>query len=542
MRTLAPAVLALSFFLVACDKDDTTPDATPEVTAPDVVTTPDVPVVDAAPDPGPPDTTPDVPPDVVPETTAEVDTGPPPECTVETAEVDCDDDDDCTEDTCDAGVCVHAAIPDCCTEDSQCDDGIACTVDSCNTFQDRCLNLPDSNLCCVATDDCNDNNDCTVDLCAANACVFLQDTSNAACACNSNFDCDDSTDCTTDVCNDGVCSNTPDASASGCCAVDGDCDDQDDATLDVCQQGICLNTSTACADDGDCTSLDACQAGTCTDGACVFAPVAWSGCCQLASECDDGQAATTDTCLSNQCVNSISGSAATCASDAECTSPNACAASTCATQAGLCTEAAVSGGSGCCQTPTDCAPAADHCLGATCEAFACGTEALTGSQPFWTETFETVDGWTVVDDGNGATWQLGTAQAISLPSALYYGQLPAMNYDVGTTTGSATSSIITPPAGATSLTLTFWVAGDIEPISSRDLLWVDVVVGGVATEVWNKDTAGGLGTGWTEQTVDITAQATGPFEVRFSFDSVDAQANAGDGVYIDDVAVLAPCP
>ncbi len=92
------------------------------------------------------------------------------------------------------------------------------------------------------------------------------------------------------------------------------------------------------------------------------------------------------------------------------------------------------------------------------------------------------------------------------------------------------------------MTLKFWVSADIEPISSRDLLEVSVVVAGTPTQVWSKDDAGGLGFGWSEISVDLTAAATAPFEVRFAFDTIDGTNNGGEGIYIDDVRVLAPCP
>lgn len=468
-----------------------------------------------------------------------------PECTVATVAVDCQDLDTCTEDMCVDGVCVNASIDGCCKTDDACDDGVACTVDSCNTILKQCQFLAGSNLCCLTAADCDDGEACTADLCAAHQCVFVREAS-AECACTSNTQCDDGSDCTVDMCQAGSCTHTPGASA-GCCAVDAHCDDGDPTTFDHCQYGSCWNAALPCAADVDCVATSGCLEATCgVEAICAFTSVSWSGCCGYDGDCDDDNDATDDACIEGQCVYAL-GAPVACAADTECTTPNACVVSECAPVAGYCSATALDG-SGCCSSAADCSAPSDYCTAAVCDSLSCATTPLSGMQPWWQEDFGSeaagseVAGWTLVQDGGGAHWQVGQEQAISAPSSLYYGRLPELDYDVGHTQGSVTSVVLTVPAGVTATTLSFWVAGDIEPISSTDQLWVDVVVAGQATMVWSKNTAGGLGTGWTEQSVNLTAYVGAPFQIRISFDSIDGQTNTGEGVYIDEMQLLAQCP
>ena len=164
--------------------------------------------------------------------------------------------------------------------------------------------------------------------------------------------------------------------------------------------------------------------------------------------------------------------------------------------------------------------------------------------PYWQEAF---DGptltWTVVEDATTAKWQLATAQYISAGYSLYYGALPAKTIDVGTTEGTVTSSVITPDL-TVPVMLSFQRNAAIEAITSVDKFWLEVVdeQSGIATEVWNKNYNLGPGLGWKSVLLDISDSVTGPFRLRFAFDSVDAIAGPlNEGVYVDDIRIGTPC-
>jgi len=161
----------------------------------------------------------------------------------------------------------------------------------------------------------------------------------------------------------------------------------------------------------------------------------------------------------------------------------------------------------------------------------------------WGNNFDktAVTGWTILGDGKKAKWQVSTNQAISKPNSLYYGILPDKNYHVGgSTKGSATSPVITPPAGP--VHLSFQRNAAIEPGTANDKLWLELVQGTSVTTIWDKTYKKGPGVGWKLVELDISSQIKGPFQLRFQFDSVDGKDNFKEGVYVDDVAILTTCP
>jgi hypothetical protein len=164
--------------------------------------------------------------------------------------------------------------------------------------------------------------------------------------------------------------------------------------------------------------------------------------------------------------------------------------------------------------------------------------------PYWEESF---DGptltWDVVADTTTAKWQLATAQFISPSFSLYFGSLPEKTIDVGTTEGSVTSPVINPNLTQPVL-LVFQRNAAVEAITSVDKFWLEVVdeTSGLATEVWNKNYNFGPGLGWKSVLLDLSDAVSGPFRLRFVFDSVDALAGPlNEGVYVDDVQIGVPC-
>ncbi len=533
MQLIRFAVLALVLVL-GCPKADEVDDVAPPVEdVPDVAEEPDIPDEPDEgddPDPGP---TPEV---DEPDEGDDPDEGPPPECTTGD---DCKDFDNCTEDVCtEEGTCENPPIVGCCTDDSECDDGIACTIDECNSIQGKCLHTFQDNTCCFTAEDCIDSDPCTLDLCASNTCVHPQLPSDQ-CTCVSDVLCDDGNPCTADKCKAGSCEYAFGQDGDQCCTSVTDCDDGDDTTYDSCQQGLCWHGKGACATAEDCVAPSACVKASCDDGQCVFAEP--PDCCVVDGECDDGHDVTDDACVESQCVHTI-GSPTACTSDTNCFQPNPCTTSSCKMEAGLCSFEPTFGGD-CCTQDADCPAPPDECSISACTVFQCAVTPLDPALKIvWSSDFDDgmLQGWTVDTDGKNAKWQVDSAQAISPPNALYYGQLPDMNYNVGATFGSVTSpEIIAEPTDT--VVLFFQRNADIEPISSRDLLWLEVVQGSDATQIWDKGYEGGPGLGWKAVTLDISDVVSGPFQLRFQFDSVDDIGNFGAGVYVDDVRIQMPC-
>jgi len=161
----------------------------------------------------------------------------------------------------------------------------------------------------------------------------------------------------------------------------------------------------------------------------------------------------------------------------------------------------------------------------------------------WTANWDdgTLGGWTVAGDGKAAKWQLTDVQAVSAPHSIYYGQVPAMDYDVGHTQGTITSPGIVVPEDLTGVYLTFWRSVDTEPFVTSDLFSLEIKQG-EWQEIWNKNNDGGPGLGWKFEEVPLVITANATIQLRFVFDSVDEKQKATMGVLVDDVKLMMPCP
>jgi hypothetical protein len=152
-----------------------------------------------------------------------------------------------------------------------------------------------------------------------------------------------------------------------------------------------------------------------------------------------------------------------------------------------------------------------------------------------------MQGWTAGGDGKPAKWQPSKGDSVSPEYSLYYGQLPQMNTDVGVTKGFVTSPIITPPSSGT-MTLSFSRNAKINPGLSLDQLELHALISGQFLPLWDKSYQGGPGLGWKTVEIDLTDDINGPFQLRFSFDSLFSTTAIKEGVYIDDVQILQGCP
>ncbi|MBT9558878.1 MAG: hypothetical protein IV100_22800 [Myxococcales bacterium] len=529
-RTGFGAALLISLLLLAaCESvesaengaDDVATEPTPDGAGVDGSNA-DVRVEDVTPDTGP-----------TPDDGASVDVAPP-ECVPSAETKVCNDFLSCTVDACIEGACVHTPVPGCCVTGDACDDGIACTTDSCNTIQNRCQHVRSSNACCVTTADCDDLDACTVDECVANQCVHPKTNE---CQCQSGITCDDGNACTVDQCDLGICDYA--LSGASCCKSAADCDDGDTATTDGCQVGLCTHQlEGACATDADCVAGNACVSRACVEGTCVTSPV--PGCCLLDVECADALADTVDRCAQGRCVHDT-GTAQACANG--CAAPNACLTATCVNGPELCSLTPAAGPE-CCTADADCGEGSS-CTDVRCVLGVCESQPTGAEQVVWSESFDSGAPLSfTVSGGSGAvTWQLAQTGALSQPGALYYGQLPQLDYDVGVSAGVATAPPIALPAGSPSLRFARNLA--IEPGQVNDKVWLTVTVTGQApVTIWDKTWNAGPGVGWKDVQLDLSAYAGKTVTLSLHFDSVDGKNNGGqyNGAWFDDFRVTTPCP
>jgi len=264
------------------------------------------------------------------------------------------------------------------------------------------------------------------------------------------------------------------------------------------------------------------------------------GCCQISSDCLDSLSDTTDLCIAQRCIHTVGTSPMACSETQPCPDEGPCLETTCNLTAGLCSSLLLDE-AGCCATEASC-ESEDPCTLASCIDFQCAFEENVELLPYWTADFDSTDlsAWAITTDETQARWQLSDARSDTAPNSLYYGRLPQKNYDVGPTSGTITSPIITPQPGAP-VWLLFERNIYTEAISSTDKLWLDLIVDGKTFPIWDKNFDKGPGIGWKSVALDITDKATGPFVIRFSFDSVDEIKNDKEGVYIDTIRVAAPC-
>jgi len=148
-------------------------------------------------------------------------------------------------------------------------------------------------------------------------------------------------------------------------------------------------------------------------------------------------------------------------------------------------------------------------------------------------------GWALVNTSSSTGWTVADRRAAGGSQyALYYGDPTAGSFDAGDVThrGSATTSPVALPTGK-HLRLGFDLYVDTESGAGYDTL--SVAADGVT--LWSKDAAGSPVTQkqWQHVEVDLAPLAGKTVSLAFTFDTVDAIANGGEGVYVDNVVVAA---
>ena len=194
----------------------------------------------------------------------------------------------------------------------------------------------------------------------------------------------------------------------------------------------------------------------------------------------------------------------------------------------------------------------DPCTADFCDDGACAAQlAPSGPQCCYEgvlhqASFEgtSTDGFLVVNLAEGGeppiVWQPHVGRAHDGAGSLYLGDPTTMTFaNGGVVKASATTKPIALPAGRP-IELSLWALLSVEEGKSWDVLTVAVIVDGALVPVWAKGSDTPLDT-WFRVRVDLSAFANEIVQVVLAFDSVDETLNDGEGVYVDDLRLLALC-
>ncbi|MBI2659191.1 S8 family serine peptidase [Candidatus Woesearchaeota archaeon] len=144
-----------------------------------------------------------------------------------------------------------------------------------------------------------------------------------------------------------------------------------------------------------------------------------------------------------------------------------------------------------------------------------------------------VNGWT-----NTSLWHQETKRAYSpIKSWAYNTGAPNYNYDIGTNSGTLTSSVIDLSAYKSAI-LTFNYLYQTEWLGTVfDQRWVQIGLNGNFTNI--TQLSGDTMLTWNDDSIDISSYAGKPdVQVRFFFNTVDSLYNNYEGWYIDDVVIV----
>ena len=302
--------------------------------------------------------------------------------------------------------------------------------------------------------------------------------------------CDDGDACTTDTC----------LGAAGCDFTPLACDDGDLCTTDGCDPATgCTHPVLSCDDEDPCTDDSSCDPAT----GCVNAAI--DGCCIDAGGCDDEDACTVDGCDTelHTCSHTPVQDALCCNVADDCDHPDP-----------LCTSVS--------------------CLDSQCVVGWVGGAGCCVSDPYGFSFDLGPEGFTWQNIPAFAGWGWSDAQ-----TAMHFGDADAGNYDFGPAWASLFSPPLTLQPDVTSV-LSFAAWLDVEADLLDDTLDVNVHVGGEVFHVWGKAAVSALQT-WATHEVDLSQWAGETVVIEWMFDSLDSDANTGEGVYVDDVSITVTC-
>ena len=152
----------------------------------------------------------------------------------------------------------------------------------------------------------------------------------------------------------------------------------------------------------------------------------------------------------------------------------------------------------------------------------------------------TTEGWTIDNSaGSGdGLWQVNNGRSTSPTFSLHYGNGVGGTYNTnGINSGTVTSpSIDVPAAGGD---LTFNILRDVEFFATGFWDRFSVTILPTNTTIYTTGPDGGTGGVFEPVSLDLGAFAGTTIQIVFAFDTLDANFNDHEGIWIDDVTV--PC-
>ena len=192
----------------------------------------------------------------------------------------------------------------------------------------------------------------------------------------------------------------------------------------------------------------------------------------------------------------------------------------------------------------------NRCVDAVCVSFTVPTEQCCETDVLFSETFdETIaDGVTFSQLNGSAGWHVLPARAASPPEALYFGDPERMTYNVGVHVAGEVRlpAVELPRDRETVLTMRLYALIETNPQYDIFQIDADIMDGGAVaatTTLFRKrDIPVDSYQGFALVSASMKELAGATVVVRISFDSVDDLNNGYEGVWIDDIQLLASCP
>lgn len=194
----------------------------------------------------------------------------------------------------------------------------------------------------------------------------------------------------------------------------------------------------------------------------------------------------------------------------------------------------------------------NRCIDRVCVNFDLPTEECCETDVLFSEGFDGTiqDGVTFTQLNGTAGWHVieSAGRSASPPRAVYFGNTDSMSYDTGVHVAGemALPPLDLPTDRKTVLAMRIFAA--IETSVEFDLFTIraDVIEGGSVSKTVDVLAKRGLPAdafnGFALVDVDMSELAGRRVILRFAFDSIDDLNNGYEGVWIDDIQVLASCP
>lgn len=196
------------------------------------------------------------------------------------------------------------------------------------------------------------------------------------------------------------------------------------------------------------------------------------------------------------------------------------------------------------------------CVGGFCEATQTFGEGCCGTR-LAEHHFDggELTGWTVVQEFGGATpatWQVlshvdaftGEPRYTSPEYALYFGDgtqsPPSLNVGERVAARATSAKLWMPGGGTAKLRFSVWM--DAEAVFNKDTLTLEISAPSGKEVIWDKSDLPKIPTPeFVDVTIDLTPWMGQQISLIWRFDSIDAEKNLGEGVYVDDITIDTLC-